>query len=209
MNENFRYSTSHKTFRNIDVKILIQFTILFVTSLFIGVFLPRFLDENFLISQSRNISFHFEIPIYYGMDKKFECLNAILKYSFIDILCIFVIFIFSFSSSHFIISGIVLIYLGLRNGCIAYLVYITPKLMTDNSPQIAELFIFFIAKVMIVFLIIRYIMYSLLFSINFFKENFKDTSKLAETLKFVCSSLLYIFTILVLHAIYVFLIKAI
>ena len=211
MNENFNYNNPfYRELRAQYKKTLTLFAILFVTSLLVGALLPRFLSESFLRSIFQNVTLHFEIPIYkYNIDRSTVLLNAIFKYSLVDIICIFAVFIFSFSSYHYIISGIVLIYLGIKNGCVASLIYLVPRFVTDNAPKSTEIFVFYIAKAIIMLLIIRYVICAFVFSIKFFNENFYSLNRFSTTLKFVCSSLLYIFTIIFFHGIYVFLIKTI
>ena len=211
MNENLNYNNAlYKAFRTQYKKTLIQFAILFVTSLLIGAFLPSFLSESFLISIFQNVILHFEIPIYqYNIDHITVLLNAIFKYSLSDIICIFCVFIFSFSSYHYMISGIVLIYSGIKNGCVASLIYFLPRFMTENAPKVSEICVFYIAKTIIVLVVIRYVIRAYAFSIKFFNENSYSLNRFPTTLKFVCSSLLYIFALLFLHSIYVFLIKTI
>lgn len=211
MNENLNYNNAfYRTFRVQYKKTLTLFAILFVTSILVGAFLPRFLSESFFKSIFQSIALHFEIPIYnYNIYHTTVLLNAIFKYSLIDIICVFAVFIFSFSSYHYIISGIVLVYSGIKNGCVASLIYFAPRFMTDNAPKPLEMCVFYIAKAIIMLIIVRYVIRSFEFSINFFNENFYSSNRGSTTLKFVCSSLLYIFALLFLHGIYVFLIKAI
>lgn len=211
MNENLNYNNPFtRGLRTQYKKTLTLFAILFVTSVLIGALLPRFLSESFLRSILKNVILHFEIPIYkYNIDHSTALINAIFKYSLVDIICVFAIFIFSFSSYHYIISGMVLIYLGIKNGCAASLIYFVPRFVTDNAPKATEIFVFYIAKAIIMLLIIRYVIRAFTFSINFFNQNFYSLNRFSATLKFLCSSLLYIFAIIFFHVIYVFLIKTI
>ena len=209
MNENLKRSYKYKISDTRDVKFILPFAIIFLSALFIGAFLPRFLSDAFLISQARVIALHFEIPIAYSEDTYNTALNSILRSALVDICCLFVIFVFSFSASHFVICGIVLVYVGIRNGCIASLTCVLPSIIsTHNSlftsaPKTIELCIFLAAKAIIVLLIIRYILFAVGFAVRF---NEKEVSS-SETLKFILASLSCAFSLSFVHGAYGFLIK--
>ena len=202
MNENYEHRIPLKR----QTIIFIPFALIFLASLFIGAFLPRFLSEDFLISQANTIALHFETPIAYSDNTPNILMNSIFKSALADIFCVFIIFIFSFSIHHSIISGIVLIYIGLRNGCTATLVCMIDDFISNTySPKFIEICIFLFTKAIIVLFILRYILKSCRFAVSFNEK----CAMHSDTLKFMFTSLSNVFLLCALHGAYGFLIKSI
>ena len=198
----------NRNFKCFDKKLLLQYTLIFFFSLFVGFFLPRFLNEDLLLSMYHKIALHFEVPVY-SVEKISDWLHVALKYSLADIICLSIIALFSFSLSSSIISAIVLIYIGLKNGCELSLVYLTYTSSIEYFPSLFEIGVFFILKILIIAFFIRYIIYA-----SFFSENMHYVSRsknviIIETSKFIITSLLHACFLLFLHGIYCFTIKSI
>lgn len=182
----------------------ISYIFILIFSICIGYFLPQFLNENLLSSIYQKIALHFETPIYAVNDFS-SWINVSLKYAFPDIVCIFIIFLFSFSSSNSIISGIILAYMGIKSGCEASLVCLTYTSNIEYTLKTTELFVFFALKILLISLCIRYIYYTL----RFYSTYIAKPSSPASILKIILSSLLRICSLLAIYGVYCFIIKII
>ncbi len=189
-----------------DKKLILQYALIFMSSLCIGFLLPKFLNESFISSICQKIGLHFEVP-FYNIEKTTDWLKVLLRYSLSDIVCLCVILIFSFSTSNLIISGAMLIYIGIKNGCEATLVYFCYFTKLEYSPSFSEICIFFIFKTLLVAFMIKYIIYASLFSEKLRCGTDSKNIIFLKSLKYIGCSLLYVFIFLFLHGIYCFTIK--
>jgi hypothetical protein len=196
----------NKSFKYFDKKLFLQYVLIVISSLCIGFLLPKFLNESFILSLYQKIALHFEVPVY-GIKKISDWFEIMLKYALQDIVCLCIVFLFSFSKSNPIISGTVLVYLGIKNGCEASLVYFTYIAKLEYSPSFLEICVFFILKTLLVAFIIRYIIYASLFSEDLRCGIHSKNTIIWKTAKFIVSSLLYILVLLFLHGVYGFIIK--
>lgn len=195
------------SFKQSNKKLLFQYMLILISSLCIGIFLPRFLGEDFLQSLYQKIALHFQAPVY-GVEKTSDWINIIFKYSLSDIICICIVSLLSFSSLTSIVSGSVIVYVGIKIGCQISLVYLTFIANIEYPPSFAEMCVFFILKTLIVLFLMRYIVYSSLFSSTVCYSD-SNNEFVLRTLKFIVTSLLYICIFLFFYGIYCFAIKSI
>lgn len=197
MNQNFKY---------FDKKLLLHYAIIFISSLCIGLLLPKFLNESFTSSLYQRIAFHFQVPVY-GITKTSEWFEVMLRYALSDIICLCTVLLFSFSAPKQIVSGTVLVYIGIKNGCEASLVYFSYIAKLEYSPSIAEICVFFMLKTLLIALIVKYIIYTSLFYEYIRCDAHSKNATVWKVSKYIVASLLYIFLLLFLHGIYIFTIK--
>ncbi len=197
-----------RNFKRFDKKLLFQYVLILISSLCIGLLLPRFLSEGFLQPLYQKISLHFQVPIY-GVEKFSDWIKATLEYALSDIICLCIVLMFSFSSITSIISGLAIVYIGIKNGCQISLVYFTYIANIEYPPTFSEMCVFFILKLLLVLFLMRYILYSSLFSSTLCYGSYSNNAFIWQTSKFIVTSLLYVCILLFLHGIYCFTIKSI
>ena len=194
--------------KRFDKKLLLQYGIILISSLCIGVLLPRFLSKEFLQPLYQKISLHFQVPIY-GVEKLSDWIKATLEYALSDIICLLVILIFSFSSIALIVSGGAIVYIGIKSGSQISLVYLTRTANVEYPPSFSEMYVFFLLKILLVVFLMRYILYSSLFSSALGYDSYSNKTFIWQTSKYIGTSLLYVCFLLFLHGIYCFTIKSI
>lgn len=198
----------NKNLKAFDKKLFLQYALILVFSLCIGAFLPKFLNEDFLFSQYKKISLHFQVPVY-SIEQKCDWLFVMLRYAFADIICFCILFLGFFTSSKSIVASASLIYIGIKNACEISLVSHAYISKLEYAPLFSEICVFFAFKILLLALFVRYIIHASLFSEHI---SFVARSKAPiafKVLKFIVYSLLHIAALLLLHGIYCLIIKSI
>ena len=146
-------------FARFDKRLIYQYVLILVSSLCIGLLLPRFLSEEFLQSLYQKIALHFQVPIY-GVEKLSDWLKAMLEYALLDIICLGIVLIFAFSSATSMVSGVAIVYIGIKSSCQMSLVYLARIANIEYPPTVSEICMFFVFKVLLVVFFMRYIIYA-------------------------------------------------
>ena len=101
-------------FENLEKrKIVFQFVLMMLSSVFAGIFLTKFLSSENLTKLSEKISYHFGANIADG-NLIYDIVNVYLRLCVVDIICIVIVFLSSFSVLNYLINDGILIFLGLR-----------------------------------------------------------------------------------------------
>ena len=118
-------------------KIVFQFTLVLVAAFVAGVLFVRLISENALSAISERISKHFLSE---------ATASFFIKNCAVDVVCVFVLYLFSFSFINYVISDIILAFVGFRFGIFSRLCVLSD---TGNA-----IFIFF--KLLLLLLIFVY-----------------------------------------------------
>ena len=198
-----------KRFYKTTFHIYILYVFISICSFCIGYFLPKFLNTSSLLSAYQKIASHFKDPLY-DLNNFFDWLNISFKYSLPYIICIILVLIFSFSSSKLTMYGIILTYIGIKSGCEISLVYLAYKSVFESYLIMVEILAFFVLKITISILCLRYIVYASLFSKS--EEEYVDISSNRSAIhisKFILCSVFRICSLIAFYGMYCFIIKII
>ena len=103
-------------FENLEKrKIVFQFVLMMLSSVFAGIFLTKFLSSEYLFEISKKISFHFGANID-NENLIYDIINIYFRLCAVDIICIIIVFLSSFSVLNYLINDGILIFLGMRYG---------------------------------------------------------------------------------------------
>ena len=195
-------------FKRFDKKLIFQYVLILISSLCIGFLLPRFLSEDFLRSIYQKISLHFQVTIF-GVEKFSDWVKVIAELALPDIVCICIVLLFSFSSITSVVSAFAIVYIGIKSSCQISLVHLARISDIAYPPTFSETCVFFVLKILLVILLMRYIRYSSLFSSTVLGGAYHNNTLVLQTLKFIATSLFYVCIFLLLHGIYCFTLKSI
>ena len=117
---NLKFFFGHNSARNNSEqlersKIIFQFVLMLIASILCGVFFVQILSDSYLDNVLVNVSKHFNAP-FKGHTDIDGVLSSYLAYSFSDICCIVIIYIFSFSFISYIVTDITIAFCGFRFG---------------------------------------------------------------------------------------------
>ncbi len=146
--------SDHKTKSNL--KILIQYCIMLVTSCIMGALFTSFLSEDSILTLTYKTSLHFEFPFLNCRDFS-EIVRFVLRYSISDFICFAIIFIFTFSAFHFIVTDLLLVYQGFKAGfSVTLLYYALIGKAAGYSPGILQFLFFTFAKILLLYIFLIY-----------------------------------------------------
>lgn len=189
-------------------KILFQFALMTVMSLIMGGAIRSFVSGDFFTASVHSVATHFE-KIFINCSTAYDYIVRIALYSLSDVILLLVICASSFSILNYVISDAVLVYNGVKFGFCATLLwgFISNDLLVYNIGFTRYLvFVFF--KSATILLILNYAYRAALYSIKFKRTDSLGRSRIKprELFPFLVNTSAYVGMLLILNAIYCWLI---
>ena len=210
MNKNGRFGFFKlpASYNNLDhterVKIAFQFTLMSVCSLILGVLLSRSLSEVFYSDYVVNISTHFE-TLFLKCEKFYDYFLCVASYAISDIVCVIIIFCVSFAAFNYVVSDLVLAYLGIKTGlAVSFLFTFISNPEFQYNIGWLKYMVFLIFKLFILIIIWDYSYRSAVYSYNLKKVNTLGRSATsAKTLfVFLINTAAYLGSVIILNILY-------
>ncbi len=111
----FNDGNCSKEIKKEKAKIVFQFALMLVSSVVCGVCLSRLLSEATFVKIGNKIQLYFSC-FFDGCNKWQDYMSSFLPLNFFDVLCVLILFIFSFSFLNYIVSDIIIILCGFSFG---------------------------------------------------------------------------------------------
>jgi hypothetical protein len=187
-----------------QIKIVFQFLLILILSVFAGVIISKSLSDSFYINSTFKVSTHFE-TVFIKCSSIFDCVKLIALYSLPDICSVFIIFIFSFFTFNCVFTNIVLIYNGIRFGVIsAFLVEFSKNTTFSYNIGNIRFFIFIFLKIAFLIILLNYSYTAALSSISLkaTSDNGRPDINKKEFLGFAIKTITYLGIVLILDFIY-------
>ena len=177
-------------------KILLQFVIMLIASLMLGIFVSKLLSEETRQGAFSMMLEHFSSRADQG--RLSDMLSSFLRYSAFDVISFIIIFVFSFSFINYIVSDIILVLYGAKLGLSSSLI------ISASGLKAFDTVLFFIFKPIVVILIALYCykMALLALDIRRFSSKGRYLSNSKKTLAMLTVSLVFIGSILLINGLY-------
>ena len=170
-------------------KIIFQFVLMIVASFIGGILFARLLSDTAIDKLSQNVISHFSLQLrerfYIG-----ELIEAFFKVCRVDVACVIILFVFSFSFVNYIVTDIVLIFCGFRVGINVALMY---SISLSNIGY-ANSIIFFIFKAILIATLLFYACKMAISSLHL--RRFSENGRMIADRRLLASVVLFAATVL-------------
>lgn len=191
-------------------KIIFQYSLVIVVAILCGYLFIGLVSEDVLMSVVEKVSYHFEIP-FIECSEVYEIFEIIWKFVFSDIACVIVLFISSFTIVNYLISDFVLLYIGFNFGAsLSILVRLFEGEISNvrYTPGAFNSLLFIFTRLVYIILIFWFCLRIAGFSYNLksFNISGRVSVSIPILLVLVITTLVLLFTIVLLKGLYCLLI---
>ena len=112
----------------------------------------QLISQSVLFEIEKNLIYHFEIP-FVECKSLFESFQVFIKLTFKDIVCFAILFFSTFTIFNYIVSDLIIFYVGFDFGfsvCLLFKFFLNSEANISYSPNGIELFIFIITRLIFV-----------------------------------------------------------
>lgn len=134
------------------IKIIFQYLLVFISSFFCGCFFTQLISQSVLFEIEKDLIYHFEIP-FVECKSFFELFQVFIKLTIKDIVCFAILFFSVFTVFNYIISDLIIFYVGFDFGfsvCLLLKLFLNSGAYIIHSPNGIEIFIFIATRLIFI-----------------------------------------------------------